>query len=98
EYDDDEVDLIQQISAREDLGEGQMQLEDFNEALGLHLESEGYDSVGGYMIGLLDRLPKVTDAVFTPEGVYMQVWTKENHRIIKVYVRLPEKEDDPGAE
>ncbi|MCD8231880.1 MAG: hemolysin family protein [Clostridiales bacterium] len=98
EFDEDEADLIQQISAREYLVEGQMQLDDFNEALGLHLESEGYDSVGGYMIGLLDRLPKVTDAVFTPEGVYMQVWTKENHRIVKIYVRLPEEESRPETE
>ncbi|MCD8364645.1 MAG: hemolysin family protein [Clostridiales bacterium] len=97
EFDEDEAELIQQISAREYLVEGQMQLDDFNEALNLSLESDDYDSVGGYMIGMLDRLPKVTDAIFTPEGVYMQVWTKENHRIVKIYVRLPEKTEEESA-
>ncbi|MCD8217149.1 MAG: hemolysin family protein [Clostridiales bacterium] len=97
EFDEDEVELLQQISEREYLVEGQMQLDDLNEALNLHLESEDYDSVGGYMIGMLDRLPKVTDAITTPEGVYMQVWTKEKHRIVKIYVRIPEKEVEEPA-
>ncbi|MCC8152577.1 MAG: hemolysin family protein [Lachnospiraceae bacterium] len=97
EFDEDEVELLQQISEREYLVEGQMQLDDLNEALNLHLESEDYDSVGGYMIGMLDRLPKVTDAITTPEGVYMQVWTKEKHRIVKIYVRVPEKEVEEPA-
>ncbi|MCD8150239.1 MAG: hemolysin family protein [Clostridiales bacterium] len=97
EFDEDEVELLQQISEREYLVEGQMQLDDLNEVLNLHLESEDYDSVGGYMIGMLDRLPKVTDAITTPEGVYMQVWTKENHRIVKIYLRIPEKEAEEPA-
>ncbi|MCD7921823.1 MAG: hemolysin family protein [Clostridiales bacterium] len=91
DYDEDEDELLQQISGREYLVAGHMKLDDFNEALHLNLESDGYDTIGGYLIGLLDRLPKVTDSGVTPDGVYLQVWRKEKQRIAKIYVRLPEK-------
>ena len=32
-----------------------MNLADFSDELNLHLESDDYDSIGGYMIGLLDH-------------------------------------------
>ncbi|MCC8081669.1 MAG: hemolysin family protein [Lachnospiraceae bacterium] len=91
DYDEEEDELLQQISGREYLVAGHMKLDDFNEALHLDLESDGYDTIGGYLIGLLDRLPKVTDSGMTPDGVYLQVWRKEKQRIAKIYVRLPEK-------
>ena len=91
EYDEDEEDPLQKISDREYLVAGSMNLEDFSNALHLNLESDDYDSVGGYMIGLLDHLPKVRESVTTPDGIYMQVRAKDKHRIEKLYVRLPEK-------
>ena len=66
-----------------------MNLEDFSDQLNLKLESDDYDSVGGYMIGLLDHLPKIRESVITPDGIFMQVRTKDKHRIEKIYVRLP---------
>lgn len=90
EYDGDEEDPVRKLSDREYLVSGSMNLEDFGNMLHLHLVSEDYDSVGGYMIGLLDHLPKMRESVVTPEGIYMQVFAKEKHRIEKVFVRLPE--------
>lgn len=91
EYDEDEEDPMQQLSDREYLVEGSMNLEDFGNVLNLHLESDDYDSVGGYLIGLLDHLPKVGESVVTPDGIYMQVEAKDKHRIAKILVRLPEQ-------
>lgn len=91
EYDDDEEDPLQKISDREYLVAGSMNLEDFSNALHLHMESDDYDSVGGYMIGLLDHLPKLRESVVTPDGVFMQVRAKNRNRIEKIFVRLPEK-------
>ena len=90
EYDYDEEDPIQKISDHEYLVEGSMNLEDFSDALNLHLESDDYDSIGGYMIGLLDHLPKIRESIMTPDGIFLQVRTKNKHRIEKIYVRLPE--------
>lgn len=86
----DEEDPIQKISDHEYLVEGSMNLEDFSDALNLHLESDDYDSIGGYMIGLLDHLPKIRESIMTPDGIFLQVRTKNKHRIEKIYVRLPE--------
>lgn len=89
EYDDDEEDPIQQLSDHEYLVEGSMNLTDFSDYLDLNLESDDYDSIGGYMIGLLDHLPKIRESVTTPDGIFMQVRTKNKHRIEKIYVKLP---------
>ncbi len=59
EYDADEEDSIRRISPKEYVIEGAMKLDDLDDQLGLDLESEDYDSVGGYIIGLLDHLPQV---------------------------------------
>lgn len=92
EYDYDEEDPIQKLSDFEYLVEGSMNLEDLSDALGLNLESDDYDSIGGYMIGLLDHLPKIRESVTTPNGIYMQVRTKTKHRIEKIYIKLPPRQ------
>lgn len=91
EYDIDKEEPLQQISETEFLVEASMNLTDFGDSIGLHLESDDYDSVGGYMIGLLDHLPKIRESVTTPDHVFLQVRTKTKHRIGKIYVRLPDK-------
>lgn len=90
EYDEDEEDDLQQISPLEYMVSGSMNLEDFGDAIHVPLASDDYDSVGGYMIGLLDHLPRLRESVFTPDGVFLQVRQKDKHRITKIYVRLPE--------
>ena len=54
-----------------------MNLEDLNDILDLDLRSEDYDSVGGYMIGLLDHIPALRESVTTEDGLYFQVTWKE---------------------
>lgn len=94
EYDYDEEDPIQKISENEYLVEGSMNLQDVCDALDIRLESDDYDSIGGYMIGLLDHLPKIRESVTTPDGLFFQVRAKNKHRIEKIYVRLPRKTEE----
>ena len=55
EYDEDEVEDIKEIQpGREYVVQGSAKLDDINEALGTQLESEDYDSIGGYIIEQLD--------------------------------------------
>ncbi len=93
EYDVDEEETLEKISEQEYVVAGSMGLEDFNKALSLHLESEGYHSIGGYMMSRLDRLIEKSDSLYTPEGVYLQVVSAHRHRIEKIYVRLPDRSD-----
>lgn len=90
EYDIDEEDPIQQISNYEYMVQGSMNLEDLCSTLALDWISEDYDSIGGYLIGLLDHLPTVGECATTPEGVYLRVEDMEKNRINKIFMRLPE--------
>ena len=50
EYDENEEDFIQEISDREYIVEGSINLDDLNDRLDLNLSSEEYDSLGGFII------------------------------------------------
>ena len=91
---DTEEDMLLQLKDREYLAEASMNLEDLNEALGLNLASDDYDSIGGYMIGLLDHIPRLRESVTTPEGIFLQVRTKDKNRLLKIFMRIPEAETE----
>ena len=67
EYDEHESELIKEISPGHYDVDGSIKLDDLNDALGTTLQSDDYDSVGGLMIELLDRLPNEGDMVMTGE-------------------------------
>ncbi|MDO5423599.1 MAG: hemolysin family protein [Eubacteriales bacterium] len=90
EYDKDEEDLVQKISDQEVIVEGSMKLDDLNDALGLSLESEDYDSIGGYIIEHLDHLPKSGEFTVTDTGIRLVVDSVDRKRIEKVHIYLPE--------
>ena len=94
EYDEDEKNLIQSLNDREYLIEGSMKLDDINDALGLHLESEEYDSIGGYIIEKLDHLPAEGETVQTEDRLVLKVEDMDKNRIDKVYLCLPETETE----
>ena len=91
EYDEDEKDLIQKLNSREYRIEGSMKLDDINDALGLDLQSEDYDSLGGYIIEHLDHLPTPGESVLTEGGLMLKVETMDKNRIDKVHLTLPEQ-------
>lgn len=94
EYDEDEKNLIRMLSENEYLIEGSMKLDDVNDALGLSFSSEDYDSIGGLIIELLDRLPEEHEAVITEEGIRLEVETIDKNRIDTVRLTIPEKEEE----
>ena len=57
EYDEEEKQLIQKISAHRYRIDGSVKIDDVNDALGTSYESEDYDSIAGLLIEALDRLP-----------------------------------------
>ncbi len=98
EYDQDEMELIQAVSEREYLIEGSMKLDDINDALSLHLESEDYDSIGGMIIDKLERMPKRLDRVTLEDGTVLEATQVRRNRIEKVKLTLPAPEEKDGAE
>ena len=90
EYDEDEELFIQKIQEREYLIDGNMKLDDINNALGTSLASEDYDSIGGLIIGLLDDLPEQGEEVTTTSGIRLIAEEVNQNRIEKVHLYLPE--------
>ena len=98
EYDENEEDFVKKIADLEYVVEGSLNLEDFNDRLDLDFSSNDYDSLGGFIIEHLDRLPVAGDSVTTLDGVRLVVDKLDKNRIEKVHVYLPEpkntEEDD----
>ncbi len=100
EYDADEVDSIRVIAPDEYIAEGTAKLDEINEALGLELESDDYDSIAGHIINRLDHLPSAGESILD-QGVVFTVKNVVRNRIGQVHIRVmreEEKEDVPDAE
>ena len=96
EYDEDEEDLIRRIGPREYVVEAAMKLDDLNDQLGLDLESEDYDSIGGFIIGLLDHLPEEGEEV-THKNLRLVVDQVERNRIDKIHLYIQDGEPEPES-
>ena len=96
EYDEDEEDLIRRIGPREYVMEAAMKLDDLNDQLGLDLESEDYDSIGGFIIGLLDHLPEEGEEV-THKTLRFVVDKVDRNRIDKIHLYIQEEETEPES-
>lgn len=103
EYDEDEEELIRQVSENEYIVAGAMSLDDLNDHLDLEekdlaLESEDFDSIGGIIIELLDHLPQVGEEVTTDEGIRLVVDSMDKNRINQVHIYLPEQKEEEEPE
>lgn len=91
EYDEDEEDSLIETAPGQYSVEGAMKLDDLNDRLGLELESEDYDSVGGLVIGLLDHLPDEGEEV-VDNGIQFIVEQVDKNRIDRIKIVLPVQE------
>ena len=90
EYDTDEEDPIVQLSDREYMVLGSTNLEDLCDEIGLNFTSEDYDTIGGYLIGLLDHLPEKNEVIINDDDVLLRVEQMDKNRIEKIYIKKPE--------
>ena len=98
EYDENEEDFVQEVGEREYLIEGSTNLDDLNDRLDLDLTSEDYDSLGGFIIEHLDRLPEVGDSITTEDGIRLIVEKLDKNRIETVHAYLPEPQPEEEGE
>ncbi len=96
EYDDDEEDLIRRIGPKELVVEAAMKIDDLNDQLGLTLESEDYDSLGGFVIGLLDHLPEEKEEVIY-ENLRFVVDKVERNRNDKIHMYILDEKEAEAA-
>ncbi len=82
EYEEQEIEVIKE---NEFIVDGSTRLEDVNEMIGLHLESEDFDTIGGYVIGVLDSFPDGGEEVET-DGIKIIVEEVDKNRIEKLRI------------
>ena len=88
EYEEDE--LLFRVNDFEFILEGSISLDDLDDRLELKLESEEYDSLGGFIIENLDRHPEVGDEITTERGLRLVVDSLDKNRVEKVHIYIPE--------
>ena len=88
EYDQDELNEIRKVGPGDYLVEASCSLDDLNDAVGCHLESEDYDSIGGYLIGLLDHIPDRGEAATDSAGNRIRAIEVDGNRIVRVRLTL----------
>lgn len=96
EYDMDEKEDYEVIREGEEYRvSGSMNFEDFCELIGVNYESEDSDTLGGFLLELLEHFPEVGERYETAEGVCFQILSMDKKRIETVLVtRLKKSETE----
>lgn len=79
EYDEEDDDITV-VKEDEYIVDGSTRLEDLNEMIGTNLESEDFDTIGGYVIGVIGRFPNEGEEVET-DGIKIKVEKSDKNRI-----------------
>lgn len=91
---DEEDDEIKQINDNEYIVDGSTKLEDVGDIIGVELESEDFDSIGGYIIGHLDRLPEENEVIELENAVFcIEEIEKNRIKVIRLYTGLERLKD-----
>lgn len=80
---------IQALSPTEFIIPGDLRLTDVNELLNLDLDSEDYDTLGGYLLEQFDALPETGEAI-TVDGIAYRIEEQCQRRIKSVRITLPQ--------
>ncbi|MGL6107691.1 HlyC/CorC family transporter [Romboutsia sp.] len=84
EYDEEDEEIIV-IKEDEYIVEGSTKISDVNELIGVKLESEEFDSIGGFIIGYLRRLPEENE-VIQVENIKFCIESLDKNRIKKIRI------------
>lgn len=82
---DDQIDEIEVIQEDEYIVNGSMRIVFINEMLGINIESEDFDSIGGYVVGEFGRLPDVGETI-TVDEIEFHILEIEKNRIEKLKI------------
>lgn len=93
EYDDYEDDFIKKISDTQYDVDASIKLDDLNDALHTKLVSENYDSLGGLVIELLDKLPDEGETA-TYKNISLLVTKVHKNRIERITMTIAPEEND----
>ncbi|MDS0524177.1 hemolysin family protein [Clostridium sp. SHJSY1] len=88
EYDEDELD-IKKIDNNTFLIDGMLSIEDFNEHFHMKIENDNFDTIGGFIITLLGRIPESLDkADIKYENFIFNIEEIKDKRLQKIKLRI----------
>lgn len=90
EYDEDELD-IRKVDNNTFIIDGMLSIDDFNNYFNVDIQSENYDTISGFIIDILGRIPKNTEEKNVEyENLIFKIEEIKEKRIqkIKVYVQV----------
>ena len=93
EYDEDENNLIKEVEENVYDIEASIKLTDLNDAIGTNLTSDNYDSLGGFVIEIMDKLPKENDEADF-ENIHFKVINVIKNRIDRILVTITPIEEE----
>ncbi len=91
EYDDEVPDVVRNGSGW--IVQGRTNLYDLGETLGVNLDSEEFDTVGGYVFGLFGRQPREGESI-VEHGVRFVVEKTDGRRIERLHVDGPTSDSE----
>lgn len=95
EYDEEEDEIVR-VGEGEYIVDGSTKISEVNEFLFDDLESDEFDSIGGYILGHLNGLPDEGEVIELNDSVTVDVLSLDKNRIdkLKIHVKEIEKSDD----
>ncbi|MDH8676537.1 hemolysin family protein [Fusibacter bizertensis] len=84
EYDDHEQD-IEVVKEDEYIVEGSTRIDELNELIGVKIESEDFDTIGGFIVGEFGYIPEVDESI-EYEGIRFVIEEVDRNRIEKLRI------------
>lgn len=93
EYDNDEEDIIRKTGVNEFIVDGSARADDIADHLNIKIETEDFDSIAGYVIHILEHLPRENEIAYDDYASYKVIKVTKN-RIDKLLIKLINTESD----
>lgn len=87
EFDMDELETVTKVDENRFEIDASVKLGDLEDLIGVPLTSENYDSLGGYVIELLDHLPVEGETV-NKDGITLKVISMDKNRIDRIAILI----------
>ena len=82
---DKKIKEIEVIKEDEYLVNGNVRIDIINELIGTHIESEDFDTIAGFVIGIIDRLPEAGEEI-EYENIRFIIENIDRNRIKKIRI------------
>ena len=97
EYDADEQEECILLSANTYSVDARMNIDDLNEQLKIQLEAENVDTIGGFVVDFLGRVPEMGNQ-FSYQGLDFTVLESDERRIHRLRIQTPETKDSISSQ